>query len=194
MEDEVKYEIVKFKDNEFELEVNVSPKEETIWMTLDEIAILFDRHKSVISRHIKNIYLEKELVETSTVAKNATVQIQGDREIKRYIEYYNLDVIISVGYRVKSNMGVKFRKWANKVLKDYLLQGYIINKERTVVTNENFNNLLVVVNDIKSTQFDMNIRVNKLEDKVFNKDYDINKIFSINILDSNFITMLLNNI
>ena len=193
MEDEVKYVIAKFKDNEFELEVNVSPKEETIWLTQEQIVTLFRTTKQNVSLHIINILNEKELND-STVKEILTVRHEGSREVNRKIKYYNLDMIISIGYRVNSKKGIEFRKWANKVLKDYLLQGYIINKERTVVTNENFNNLLVVVNDIKSTQFDMNIRVNKLEDKVFNKDYDINKIFSINILDSNFITMLLNNI
>ena len=84
------------------MEVNVSPKEETIWLKLDEIALLFGRDKSVISRHIKNIFLEQELCKNWTVAKIATVQIEGSREIKRFIDYYNLDVVISVGYRVNS--------------------------------------------------------------------------------------------
>ena len=177
MEEEKKYELVKFVDGELELEVNVSPKEETIWLTLDEIALLFGRDKSVISRHIKNIFLEQELCKNSTVAKIATVQIEGSREIKRFIDYYNLDVVISVGYRVNSKRGVIFRKWANKILKDYLMKGYVINENRVVVSNENFNNLLVVVNDIKSNQISLTERVEKIENKLNDKEYGLDKIF-----------------
>ena len=173
---EQEYEVVKFKDDEIELEVNVSPKEETIWMTLEQISKLFERHKSVISRHIKNIFSEQELDKKSTVAFFATVQIEGQRKITRYIEYFNLDVILSVGYRVNSKRGTIFRKWANQVLKEYLLKGYVINEKRVTVSNENFNNLLVVVNDMKSNQIDLNNRVDKLEDKVFNKEYNLDKI------------------
>ena len=171
-----KYEIVKFVDEELELEVNVSPKEETIWMTLDQIALLFDRDKSVISRHIKKIYLNEEMDYLSTVAKNATVQIEGNRKITREIIYYNLDIIICVGYRVNSKKGSLFRRWANKILKNYLIKGYVIDRDRTTVTNENFNNLVVVVNNIYSNQITTNDRLLKLEDKVFDKEYSLNKI------------------
>ena len=95
---------------------------------------MFDRDKSVISIHIKYILLEEKRV----VAKNATVEIEGNRQIVRYLDYYNLDVIISVGYRVKSQRGVNFRKWVNQVLKQYLLTGYAISENRTLVTNENY--------------------------------------------------------
>ena len=170
MEKKSDYEIVKFKDEEIELEINISPKEETIWMTLDQIAILFNRHKSVVSRHIKNIYLEEELNENSTVAKNATVQLEGNRETKRYLEYYNLDVVIAVGYRVNSKRGTKFRKWANKVLKEYLLKGYVINANRVTVSNENYI-------ELRNEVVNINNRLVKLEDKVFNDEYSLNKIF-----------------
>ena len=172
-----KYEIVKFVDGELELEVNVSPKEETIWMTLDQIALLFDRDKSVISRHIKKIYLNEEMDYLSTVAKNATVQIEGNRKITREIIYYNLDIIICVGYRVNSKKGSLFRRWANKILKNYLIKGYVIDRDRTTVTTENFNNLVVVVNNIYSNQITTNERLQKLEEKVFDKEYILNKIF-----------------
>lgn len=103
-------------------------KDETVWLSLDQMAKLFDRDKSVISRHIKNA-LEEE-ADNSTVAKFATVQNEGNRSVTRNVEYYNLDVIISVGYRVKSQNGIIFRKWANKVLKEYLLKGYSVNQKR----------------------------------------------------------------
>lgn len=123
-------EIVVYQPDEIvNLEVRV--ENESVWLTLNQIATLFDRDKSVISRHISNVYKEKELDKISTVAKNATVQIENGRSIVRQLDYYNLDVIISVGYRVKSQRGTQFRIWANQVLKDYLLRGYAINSRLT---------------------------------------------------------------
>ena len=122
----MKNEIVIFENQEVKLEVNL--KDETVWLSLDQMAKLFGRDKSVISRHIKNSL--KEELDDSTVAIFATVQKEGTREVTRSIEYYNLDMIISVGYRVKSKNGVIFRKWATKVLKDYLLKGYAVNQKR----------------------------------------------------------------
>ena len=113
--------------NDGELELKVSVEQESVWLSLNQICELFDRDKSVISRHIKNIFLEKELERFSTVAKFATVQFEGGREISRDIEYYNLDVIISVGYRVKSQKGVRFRQWATSILKNYIQNCYAIN-------------------------------------------------------------------
>lgn len=121
----MKNEIVLFEDEELKLEVNM--KDDTVWLSLNQMVKLFDRDKSVISRHIKNIFEEGELDEKAVVAKNATTARDG----KKYqVEYYDLDVIISVGYRVKSKRGIAFRRWANKVLKDYLLNGYVINNKR----------------------------------------------------------------
>ena len=112
-----KYEVLKFKDDEFETDVNVSPNEETVWLTQEQIAILFNKQISTISRHIKNIFLESELNEKSNLR---FLQIaNSDKPVK----LHSLDVIISVGYRVKSKRGILFRKWANKVLKQYLLNG-----------------------------------------------------------------------
>lgn len=122
----MKNEIIIFDNQDVKLEVNI--KDDTVWLSLDQIAKLFKRDKSVISRHIKNV-LEEEL-DLSTVAKFATVQDEGNRSVKRDIEFYNLDMIISIGYRVKSKNGIIFRRWANKVLKDYLLKGYSINQSR----------------------------------------------------------------
>ena len=150
------YEVVKLKNEEFELDVNVDLSNETVWMSIEQISILFKRDKSVISRHIKNILETNELKESATVAKNATVQYEGKRKVERIINYYNLDMIISIGYRVNSKMGTMFRQWANQVLKQYLLKGYVINKNRVNVTTENFNNLLNVVNEMQSTQITFN--------------------------------------
>ena len=122
----MKNEIILFENQNVKLEVNM--KDETVWLSLEQMAKLFDRDKSVISRHIKNAFTEE--LDNSTVAKFATVQKEGLREVTRNIEYYNLDMIISIGYRVKSKNGVIFRKWATKVLKDYMLKGYAINQKR----------------------------------------------------------------
>ena len=129
-----KNEVVQFKDGSFVLDVNVSSNGETVWLTLDQMSRLFNKNKSTISRHISNIFIEEELDEKSSVAKNATELKRYDPRTKKDriatvdVNYYNLDVIISVGYRVKSKQGVLFRKWANSILKRYLLKGYVVNE------------------------------------------------------------------
>ena len=123
-------EIILYETTDHAVKLNVNTDGDTVWLSLDQLTDLFDRDKSTISRHIRNIYKEGELERGATVAKFATVQTEGEREVTREIEYYNLDVIISVGYRVKSQRGVEFRRWANGVLKQYLLRGYAANKMR----------------------------------------------------------------
>lgn len=103
---------------------------DTVWLSLDQMAELFQRDKSTISRHIKNIFSECELQQSTTVANFATVQNEGDRQVERQITFYNLDVIISVGYRVKSIRGTQFRIWASSVLKEYMLKGFAMDDER----------------------------------------------------------------
>ena len=143
------YEVIDFKNGNIELSVNVSPNEDTVWLTKEQMAVLFGRDRSVISKHINNILKEREL-DDSTCAFFAQVQKEGDREVKRNIEYYSLDMIISVGYRVKSQNGIIFRKWANSILKEYLLKGYVVNENRTLITNENYVNLINKVDSIDS--------------------------------------------
>ncbi len=127
----MKNEIILFENQNVKLEVNM--KDETVWLSLEQMAKLFDRDRTVIKRHINNIFKEKELNEKEVCAKFAHTTIHGaitNKTQTREIDYYNLDMIISVGYRVKSKNGIIFRKWANKILKDYLLQGYALNKKR----------------------------------------------------------------
>ncbi len=126
--EEKKNEIILFENQGVKLEVNL--KDETVWLNLEQMTELFKRDKSVISRHINNIFKEEELDRNSTVANFATVQNESGRTVTRNIDYYNLDVIISVGYRVKSKEGTKFRIWATKILKDYMLKGYAVNQKR----------------------------------------------------------------
>ena len=103
---------------------------ETVWLSLNQMADLFQRDKSVISRHIKNVFEEGELSAESTVAKSATVQTEGGKQVTREIEFYNLDVIISVGYRVKSQRGTQFRIWATQRLREYIVKGFTMDDER----------------------------------------------------------------
>ena len=125
--------IVVFKDGALELDVKITPEQDTVWLSLEQLADLFEKNKSTISRHIKNIFTEGELFSNSVVANFATTASDG----KTYnVSYYNLDVIISVGYRVKSKRGIAFRKWASGVLKQYLLTGYAVNEKRMAAMNK----------------------------------------------------------
>ena len=111
-------------DSEVRLEVRL--EEETVWLNRQQLSELFNRDVKTIGKHVNNA-LKEELAGMATVANFATVQKEGDRIVTRQVEYYNLDTVLSVGYRVKSNRGVEFRRWANKVLKEYLLKGHVIN-------------------------------------------------------------------
>lgn len=117
-------------------QIEVQFEGDTFWLNLNQISNLFEKDKSVISRHLSNIYKEGELDRNSTVAKNATVQNEAEREVKREIEFYNLDAILSVGYRVNSKRGTQFRQWATKRLKDYLVEGVAINEKRLEQKNK----------------------------------------------------------
>jgi len=112
------------------IQLDVQLKDETVWLSLNQLATLFNRDKSVISRHMKNIFSSQELDAKSTVAFFATVQKEGEREITREIEYFNLDVIIAVGYRVNSKEGTQFRQWATEVLKEHLIKGFTYHQHR----------------------------------------------------------------
>ena len=121
-------EIVIYEGGEARVEVRV--EHENVWLSLQQLADLFGRDKSVISRHLRNIFAIGELDREATVAKNATVQREGEREVVRDIEYFNLDVIISVGYRVNSTRATRFRQWATRVLREHLTQGYSLDRQR----------------------------------------------------------------
>ena len=120
-------EIVIFETKDKQVKLPVAVDNETVWLNRNQMAELFDRDVKTVGKHINNALKEELSVTNSTVAKFATVQIEGEREVERNIEYYSLDVIISVGYRVKSKRGVEFRCWANSVLKQYILKGYAVN-------------------------------------------------------------------
>ena len=119
---------INFREGEFELSVRVEPQADTVWLNRQQMAQLFDRDIKTIGKHIQSALREE--LDNSTVAKFATVQLEGAREVERQVEYYNLDMIISVGYRVKSARGVQFRRWATNVLRQYLMQGYVCQQKR----------------------------------------------------------------
>lgn len=127
---------------------------ETAWLSLGQTSELFQRDKSVISRHVKNVFDEGELSPKATVAKSATVQREGEREVTREVEYYNLDVIISVGYRVKSHRGTQFRIWATQRLREYIVKGFTLDDERLKRGGGGnyFDELLARIRDIRSSE------------------------------------------
>ena len=139
-------------DGESKIEVKL--QDDTVWLSLDQMAELFQRNKSTISRHIKNVLEEGELLADSTIANFATVQNEGKRHVERQITYYNLDMIISVGYRVHSYRGVQFRIWATKVLKDYIVKGVALNDDllKRAGGGNYFDELLARIRDIRSSE------------------------------------------
>lgn len=132
-------EIYKSSNDAIQLQVNLD--NDTVWLNRHQLALLFDRDIKTVGKHINNIFEEQELDSNSTVAKFATVQIEGERKVNREIEHYNLDVIISVGYRVKSKQGTQFRQWATQRLKDYLVRGYVLNEKRLKELNYKYSEL-----------------------------------------------------
>ena len=142
----MKKEIIVYQTKNGSLELQGDFSKETIWANIQQIADLFETDKSGISRHIRNIYESGELEQKATVAKNATVQFEGKRRVSRAIEYYNLDLILSVGYRVNSVNATKFRQWATKTLREHITNGYTLNKK---VLAKNYDDFLQAVESVK---------------------------------------------
>lgn len=140
-----KKEIVLFTDGNVALEVPITPEQDTVWLNRNQMAELFERDVKTIGKHVNNALKEELQDQTATVANFAIVQKEGERSVVRQVAHYNLDVIISVGYRVKSKRGIAFRKWANKVLRDYIVKGYAVNDNR-------MNQLKKVVRIMKRTE------------------------------------------
>lgn len=131
----MKNEIILYQTDEIPERIEVRVDDETVWLNRQQMASLFGRDVKTIGKHINNIFSEDELTKNSTVANFATVQNEANRKVERQIEYYNLDVIISVGYRVKSKQGTQFRIWATKVLREYLLKGYAFSQRMDRIEN-----------------------------------------------------------
>lgn len=146
--------IILFQTQSGETKIEVRLSNETVWLTADQMAELFQRNKSTISRHIKNIYEDGELEQNRTVAFFTTVQNEGERTVERNIAFYNLDMIISVGYRVNSHRGVQFRQWATQVLKEYMIKGFVLNDDllKNAGQGNYFDELLARIRDIRSSE------------------------------------------
>ena len=151
---EDKGQILLYQTPDGESRIEVRLQGETVWLSLDQMAELFQRNKSTISRHIKNVFEEGELQPDATVAFFATVQTEGKRKVERDIAYYNLDMIISVGYRVHSYRGVQFRMWATRVLKEYIVKGFALNDDllKRAGGGNYFDELLARIRDIRSSE------------------------------------------
>ncbi len=146
-----------YRAAEEDVAVNALVRDETIWLTQKAMAQLFDVDKSVVSRHLANIYAEGELEENRTVAKNATVQIEGKRQVQRQVDFYNLDAIISVGYRVNSRKATQFRIWATGILKEYMIKGFAMDDDRLkqgkrLFNEDYFRELLERVRSIRASE------------------------------------------
>ena len=154
MEDINKGQVILYQTDDGQTKLEVQFKDETVWLSLDQMAELFQRDKSTISRHIKNVFDDGELKTDSTVAFFATVQKEGQRTVSRDVQFFNLDMIISVGYRVHSHRGVQFRMWATSVLKEYLQKGFAINDEllKNAGGGNYFDELLARIRDIRSSE------------------------------------------
>jgi hypothetical protein len=152
--DKNKSEIIIYQTEDGQTKIEVAMEEDTVWLSQTQMCELFQRDKSVISRHINNIFKEGELKRDSTVAKNAIVQNEGNRNVRREVEYYNLDVIISVGYRVKSHRGTQFRIWATERLREYIIKGFTMNDEllKKAGGGNYFDELLERIRDIRSSE------------------------------------------
>lgn len=168
--------IIVYQTEDGRIQLDVKLENETVWLTQAQMAELFQTDRTVIGRHIKNIYISEELDIDSTCAKNAQVRIEGKRTIKRYIAYYNLDMIISVGYRVNSKRGTRFRQWANSVIKDYLIKGYVINQK---IREENYQRLVHVIHSmagiVKKSRPSLDVR-NALLDVVVDYTYALDQL------------------
>ena len=178
--------IIRFDIDNISLNVKISPEEETVYLSKEQLIILFETTRQNVEYHIDNIYKTNELEEWATCKEILQVQTEGNRKVARYISYYNLDMIISLGYRINTNMGIYFRRWATKVLKQYMLKGYAIDENRVTVTNDNYikltNEVASIDSRLKIVEKEMGKHgfVDKIlfEDKFFDAREIIEKIVS----------------
>lgn len=170
-------EILIYQSSDGKTKLDVTLEDETIWLSQKQICELYGKSKSTISEHIKTIFEDEELDPKSTVRNYRTVQIEGDREVERDIEYYNLDMVIAIGFKVRSRSGVQFRKWANSTLKEYIVKGFVMDDERLKnppvgdsQVPDYFDEMLERIRDIRASERRMYLRVREIFK--FAKDYD----------------------
>jgi len=162
---ESKGEIIVYQNKEGAVKIEVRLEDETVWLTQEQMATLFGKGRSTITEHISNIFQENELEQNSTCRNFRQVRLEGNRTVERHIDHYNLDVIISVGYRVKSQQGTQFRIWATQRLKEYIVKGFTLNDERFKTSNSMnyFNELQERIREIRlSERFFYQKNFNKL--------------------------------
>jgi hypothetical protein len=147
-------EIILYRNQEGNIKIDVRLEEETVWLSQAQLCVLFQKSKATVSEHIKNVFAEGELSAAATVRKFRTVRVEGNREVEREIDHYNLDVIISVGYRVKSAQGTQFRIWATQRLKEYIIKGFALNDDRfkTGSSMNYFNELQERIREIRLSE------------------------------------------
>ena len=161
-----------YRSADGKIKVDVRFENETIWLSLDQMATLFGRDKSTVSRHVKNVFEEGELSPEATVANFATVQAEGNREVARNIDYYNLDVIISVGYRVKSQKGTEFRIWATQRLRVYIIKGFALNDDR-FKTGSSYNYFKELLDRIREIRLSEKVFYQQIKD-IYKTSIDYN--------------------
>ena len=170
--------VILYNNGEISIDVNFDYENETIWLTQSQIAELYQVDRTRVTRHINNIYKDGELNENSTCAENAQVQLEGERKVIRRIKFYNLDMIISIGYRVNSKCGIEFRRWVSNILKEYMYKGYVINKKRL----EKLNKVIEIQNKMLANALDVDtLTLKNVIDSYTNAldlldDYDHHKI------------------
>ena len=168
-----------FENGNVKLEVYINPYENTIWLSQEQVAKLYLTTKQLISFHVNNILNDAEL-ERATVKKNLTVQIENNREVRREILYYNLDMIISIGYRINSKIGISFRRWSNKILKQYLTKGFAVDETRVTMHKENYlelnNTVLRLENKVNNVEIMSKENRKDIEILKENKKQEINNM------------------
>ena len=179
------YELVRFEDGDFSLDVKVSPQEDTVWLSKEQICVLFDTTRQNLEYHIDNIYIQNELTLETTCKKILQVQLENNRNVTRQVLLYNLDMIISLGYRINSKNGIIFRRWASSILKEYLLKGYKINENRCLNCASSIIELNNKVIDIEKRITNIIERIDDIEETIYSKDAQIffeGEIFEPNVL------------
>ncbi|BAR51983.1 toxin-antitoxin system, toxin component, Fic family [Tannerella forsythia KS16] len=161
-----------YRSADGKIKIDVRLENETVWLSLDQMATLFGRDKSTISRHVKNVFEEGELSPEATVANFATVQAEGNREVARNIDYYNLDIIISVGYRVKSQQGTQFRIWATQRLREYIIKGFALNDDR-FKTGSSYNYFKELLDRIREIRLSEKVFYQQIKD-IYKTSIDYN--------------------
>ena len=174
--------VIRFEKGNMSLDVTVVPEDGTVYLSKDQLVLLFDSTRQNVEYHINNIYETNELERNPTCKEILQVRIEGNREVSRYQTYYNLEMIISLGYRINTKRGIEFRRWATSVLKEYLRKGYVVNEDRTLVTKQNFTSLVNKVDllDRRLSKVEGDQKYLLVEDRIFFENQMFDALVLIN--------------